>query len=143
MGGLLVGQQKQEIDVGIGGQLAAAIAADRDNGQLLTFCRVGEPIDPLGDEIVESPDQLIDQETLLPHRARRMPLRLETALDLGPALRQRLLQRRQQRAAIERRSHGSHRLRQLVRERPPVDNVALAVDIRHQPLRGAARHRPR
>ncbi len=38
---LLVGQQKQQVDVGIGRQLAAAIAADRDQGQPLARGRVG------------------------------------------------------------------------------------------------------
>ena len=94
MRGLLVGQQKQEIDVGIGRQLAAAIAADRDDGQLLALGRVGERIDPLGDKVIESADQLVDQKALLPDRARRMPFRLEAALDLGAPLRQRCFERR-------------------------------------------------
>ena len=41
MGRPLVGQQEQQVDVGTGRQLAAAIAADRDQGQLLAAGRVG------------------------------------------------------------------------------------------------------
>ena len=42
---LLVGQQEQQIDVGKGRQLAAAIAADRDDRQPFARGRVGERID--------------------------------------------------------------------------------------------------
>ena len=68
---LLVGQQEQQIDVGIGRQLAAAIAADRDERHPFARGRVGERIDPVGDEVVEHADQLIDQKALLAHDAQR------------------------------------------------------------------------
>ena len=139
---LLVGQQKQQIDVGIGRHLSAPIAADRDDRQLLARGRVGQRVDPLGDEVVEHPDQLIDQKALFPDRSRGIALSLEAAANLGPAVRQRGLQRRQQDAAVEPRRLGrGDRLRQFLSERPPVDDVALPLDIGHQPLRGAGRRR--
>ena len=58
---------------------------------------------------------------------------LKAAADLGPPLRQRRLQRRQQRRAIECR-RSEDRLRQLLRQRPPVDDVALPQDVGHDPL---------
>ena len=95
MGCLLVGQQKQQVDVGIGRHLAAAVAADRDDRQFLAGGRVGQRIDPLGHDVIEDPDQLIDQKALFPDCARGMAFRLEAALDLGMAMRQRRLERRQ------------------------------------------------
>ena len=60
VGGLLVGRQEQEIDVRMGRQLATAVAADGDDGEKLALRRIGERIEPLGREVVEHMDELID-----------------------------------------------------------------------------------
>ena len=59
---LLVGQQEQQIDVGERRQLAAAVAADRDDAQLLGRAGVGGGIDALVGEVEDHPDQLVHQE---------------------------------------------------------------------------------
>ncbi len=142
MRSLFVGQKEQQIDIRERRQLAAAIAADRDNRQLFAGGRIAERIDRLGDKVVEHPDQLIDQKRLLPDHPDRGAIGLEPAANLGATLRQRRLERRQQRTAVERgRRRVGDRLHQRFAERPPVDDVALPQDVGHYPLRGAARHR--
>ncbi len=119
-----------------GASLAAAIAADRDDRHLFAGGRVGERVDPFGDEVVKHPDQLIDQKALLADRARRrcrrprsgggsrrVP-RASAAFSGGSNA---------PRSSAERRRVGD-RLRQLLGERPPVDDVALPQDVGHQPL---------
>ena len=139
---LLVGQQEQQIDIGEGGQFTAAITADGDDRHLFTGGRVGERIDPFGHQVVEAPDQLIDQKALLPHRGGCGPIGFEAAADFAASPRQRRLQRRQQRAALERRPRRlGDRLRQLLGECPPVEDVALPQDGGHHHLKGAARRR--
>ena len=139
---LLVGQEKQQIDIRKRGQLAAAIAADRDDRHPFAGGRIGERVDPFGDEVVERPDQLIDQKALLADRVDGGAVGFEPAADLGAAAGERRLQRRQQRAAVERRRRRvGDRLRQRLGERPPVDDVALPQDVGHHPLTDAARRR--
>ena len=129
----LVGQQEQQIDIGIRRQLAAPIAADRDDRHLLALGRVGERIGGLDREVVEHPDQLIDQKTLLgdgPRRRRRRPrsgagfrrARLPAPPSAAAAGRPR---------SVAGGARCGNRPRQLVGERPPVDDLALPQDGGH------------
>ena len=58
-GGLLVGQQEQEIDVGAGREQAAAVAAVGDDGHALGGGRVLGAVDVGDGEVVDEPDQLV------------------------------------------------------------------------------------
>ena len=96
MGRQLVGQQEEQIDVRAGGELAAAIAADRHQGQMLAGAGIGQREDLLGRVVVKGADQLIHQEAgLVPDpepRILRPGLGLEAPADLRPSLGQRPLQ---------------------------------------------------
>ena len=61
-GGLLVGQQEQQIDVGARRQQAAAVAAGRDDRHALGFRRVLRRIEVLGDELEQHADDLVLHE---------------------------------------------------------------------------------
>ena len=58
-GGLLVGQQEQQIDVGAGRLQAAAIAAGGDHRHVLGFRRVLRRVEMLAREFVEQTDDLV------------------------------------------------------------------------------------
>ncbi len=60
-GGLLVGQQEEEIDVGAGRHQAAAVAAGGDDRHALGFRRILRGIEVLADELVEDADDLVLQ----------------------------------------------------------------------------------
>src|SRR2546423_9777658 len=78
MGGPLVRQQEQKVDIGIGCEFAAPIAAHGNDCQPLARSRVGERVDYLGDEIEQCADQLIYQKALLADRCRAVASRLES-----------------------------------------------------------------
>src|SRR5262245_64349534 len=60
-------------------QLAAAIAADGDDGEPLGLSRIGHRIDvPLG-IVVDQPDELIDHEALRAHGGDRKSTRLNSS----------------------------------------------------------------
>ena len=59
--GALVGMQEQQIDVGMGRQLAAAVAADRDHREPLARGRVGHPEHPPVREVEQAAQQRVDQ----------------------------------------------------------------------------------
>jgi hypothetical protein len=128
---LLVGQQEQQIDVGKRGQFAAAITADRGDRHLFALGRVGDRIDPLDREVVDDPDQLVDQEGLLGDGPGGGAARLKAAADFVAAAPERRLQGRQQQAAVVRRAVRNG-LRQRVGERSPVDDLALPQDVGHR-----------
>ena len=58
-GGLLVGKQEQQVDVGARREQPAPIAALRDDGHALRGCRVLDAIDVVGGEIVSELDQRV------------------------------------------------------------------------------------
>ena len=65
----LVGVEEQEVDVGVGRQLAAAVAADRDDREPLAGGRVGEREDVPHRVVEQRADQGIDQPAaLVDHR---------------------------------------------------------------------------
>ena len=101
MRGLLVGQQKQQVDVGERRQLAAPIAADRDEGKALARRRVGERVDFVDHHVEQRPDQLIHQKALLAHHCGTVAKLLKAAPDLGPAIGEGRPQRSDERRAIE------------------------------------------
>ncbi len=89
---LLVGIEEEKIDVGEGRKLAAAIAADGNDGEALALGWIGERIGPGHGEVVKDADHLIDQES---ERLRRLGARgagLEAPAHLGPAVGERALQ---------------------------------------------------
>src|SRR5205807_2806516 len=89
-------------------------------------------VDRLGDQVVERPDQLIDQKGLLADCADGGAVGLEPAADLGASAGERRLQWRQQDATVVRRPRRlGDRSRQLFGERAPVDDVALPQDVGH------------
>ena len=88
MGSPLVRQQEQEVDIGIGRQFAAPIAAHCNDCQSLARSRVGERVDYLGHQIEQRAEQLVHQEALLADCCGAVTGRLEAAMDLCAALRQ-------------------------------------------------------
>jgi hypothetical protein len=60
-GGLLVGQQEEEIDVGAGGEGAAAVAARRHDGEPLAGGGVLHRVELTHDGIVDGADYLIHE----------------------------------------------------------------------------------
>ena len=130
--GLLVRQQKHQVDVGVGRQLAAAIAADRDQGQPFARGRVGQRVDFGRHDVERSADQLIDQKALLTHHRGAVAAFFKAAPDLGPAVGERRLQRGDQRGAFEaRRFDRARRGGQFVSQHAPVDDVALPRNSAH------------
>ena len=96
----LVGQQEQEIDIRERRHLAAAIAADRDDRDLLAGGRVGDRVDAFADEVEQDADQLVDQKALLGDAMRRAAAGLETPLDFAPPMVERLAQQRDDRGTV-------------------------------------------
>ena len=130
--GLLVGQQKQQVDVGIGREFAASVSADGDDRQPFARGRVGKRKDFAGDEVKERADQLVHHKALLAHHRGAIAARLEAGADFGATCVQRRLQWRDERPAIEcGRSDRAGDARQLLRESAPVDDVALPCDAGH------------
>ena len=60
--GLLVGQQKQQIDVGAGRQQPAAVAAGGDHRHALGLGGIVGAIELLAGELEQQPDQLVLHE---------------------------------------------------------------------------------
>ena len=97
MGRVLVGNQEQQIDVGKGRQLAAAIAADRQHRQPFRRCGIVQGIDPHRRQLMQGADQLIHQQAQALGRGAAVMVGLEAAAHFRPAIGQRLLEQRQQR----------------------------------------------
>ena len=74
---LLVGEQEQQIDVGVGGEQAAAVAARRDDRHALGVGRVGRPIDVGDGVVVEHADELILERRKAGGAAAPVAVRLE------------------------------------------------------------------
>ena len=88
--GALEGQHEKEIDIGMRGELAAAVTADGGYAKMLAGGRVGRSIHAVGGEVVNRADRLVDQEGLLPERSRAAARRgLEPAADFRPPVLQR------------------------------------------------------
>ena len=93
VGGALVGHQEHQVDVRMGRQLAAAVAAGGDHRELLAGHRVGRRIDVLEGEIVDRAHQLVDEVGVGVQDLRaRCALLFEAAANLGPALAQGVLE---------------------------------------------------
>src|SRR3546814_15266167 len=64
---LLVGQQEQQVDVRLRGELAAPVAADRDERQSLSRRGVGQRVEPLVGVVVDDANHLVDEVGLGAH----------------------------------------------------------------------------
>jgi len=87
-----VGEQKQQIDVGLGGQLGPAVAADRHDRELLALGRVRDRKQGPERDPVQRPDDRIDQPGIAGHGGCAVLARQKARLDLGPAALQHRLQ---------------------------------------------------
>ena len=123
---LLVGQQKKQIDIGIGRHLAAAVTAHGDQRQAVRCRRVGLRVDNIGDMGVNVGDELVDQKGSGCRSQRPVGFRLETAPDLRAASFQRLFEQRQHIGAFGR---GLERSAQGLM----IDDFALVSKPRHLP----------
>src|SRR6185437_11059517 len=132
----LVRQQEEQVDIRARRQLAAAVAADGDDGEALARRRVGQGIGMAHREIVQRPDQLIHQEAMLAHGLRRGAPRREAAADLRrPGGESRLQPLDDRRApAIGGGAGGRGKTGQRLAERAAVDDVALPRNGAHRPL---------
>ncbi len=126
----LVGREEEQIDVGEGRELAAAIAADGDQREPLAGGRIGVRIDVARDEIVERADDLIDEEAERVHGLGAARTVLEALAHLGAAGRERGFQRLGDALAIGLGAALGDRF-ELRRKRTAIDDVALARDFRH------------
>ena len=88
-GGLLVGKQKQQIDVGAGRQHAAAIAAGGDDRHVLGFRGILRRIEMLRRELVEHADDLVLHEAQPLGAAPSVPVLDQQFLGCGASLHQR------------------------------------------------------
>ncbi len=117
-------------------QLAAAVAANRNDGEVLSRRRVGERIDVSGGEVVQGADELIHQETVLAHRRGAAGPRLEAPADLVVAVLQRCLEQGNERHTITRRGAGKLRQRsERLAQQAAVDDLALFCDGAHESLK--------
>ena len=89
---LLVGQQEKQIDVGMRGKKAAAIAAGGDDGQALACRRVARLVDMTGGEAVEHADQLVRKPREPFRRPSSMPVGVESCPRFRPRRRHHSLQ---------------------------------------------------
>ena len=90
--GLLVGQEKQQIDVGAGCEHAAAVAAGRDDRHVLGFGWVLRGIEMRARELVHQPDDLVLHEAQPLGAAPSVPVADEQAFGDGAPLDQRSLE---------------------------------------------------
>src|SRR6266851_1886994 len=137
----LVGQEEEQIDVGMRRQLAAAIGADRDDGEMLAGGWVGQWIDMGDGEIVQRADQLIHQETMLAHRLGAMRAGFEAPADLVIAALERRLEQGDDRHPIaggDVLSPGERS--QRLAEGTAVDDLALSGDESHSGPRWLRQH---
>ena len=88
----LVGAEEQQIDVGAGRQLLAAVAADRDHRQLLAGGRVGAAVEPGLGEIQRALDQRVHLPAELAMHDLGTAAGLEIGLDLAATALQLLAQ---------------------------------------------------
>ena len=84
--GLLVGQQEQQIDIGARRQCAAAIAADRHDGDPLGLGRIGRAIERAAREIEQRVDDLVLPVGQEHGAARALAVAHQAALGLEPRL---------------------------------------------------------
>jgi hypothetical protein len=125
VGGQLVGQQEQEVHIGMGRQLAAPVAAHRHQGQALGVGGVGHGIEVLEHMVVDHPDQLVHQMALGAHRQAAGRARFEAPAHLGHPCRKAVLQDRHHPAPALGlgQVRGDDRL-EFRLERAPVDDGA-------------------
>ena len=147
MGGQLVGQQEQEIDVGMGRQLAAAVAADGHQGQPLGRRGIGQWVSMSCGKIMQRAQELIDEEARLADGLAAVPAfartgAFEAAADLGPAGGERGFQLRQHGRALLRRPVALGDGGQAAGEGAAVDDGALVADVVHEALRLLSPSRP-
>ncbi len=126
----LVGQQEEEIDVGKGRQLAAAITADGDQRHLLARRGVGRRIDPGLGEVVKRADDLIHEEGQRVHGFGAGGALLETLLHRGAAGGERLLEHGAD-VLARGRARGGGQGFELRLEVAAVDDVARMGDGTH------------
>ena len=94
--GPLVRMQEQQVDVGVRGELGAAVAADRDHRHALAFGRIGAPEYP-GERVVQQAlDQRVDQAAVIAHGGLGVVVRLEARPDRRPRPAQPAAQRGQE-----------------------------------------------
>ena len=91
-GGLLVGQQEEQIDVGARRQHAAAVAAGGDDRHVLGFRRILRGIEMLGRELEQQADDLVLHEAQPLGAAPPVPVLDQQALGGGASLDQRALE---------------------------------------------------
>ncbi len=91
-GGLLVGQQEQEIDVGAGRQDAAAVAAGGDDRHAFGLGRILRRIEVLLGEFEQDADDLVLHLAQPLGAAPAAPVRQQQLLGLGAPARQRCLE---------------------------------------------------
>ncbi len=121
-GRALVGEQEQQVDVGERRQLAAAVAADRDQRQALALGRVRDREQRRLGGVEEDADHLVHQVGGCRSAGRTALLGVEAPGDLGAALGQRLLQHLDDRRPVELAAVGQGV--ELGRQLPPVDDPA-------------------
>ena len=91
-GGLLVGKQEEEIDVGAGREHAAAVAAGGDDRHVLGFGGVLRAIEVLGGELEQHADDLVLHEADPLGAAPSVAVLDQQALGRGASLHQRGLE---------------------------------------------------
>ena len=117
----LVGVEEEDIDVGMGRQLAAAVATDREQRQLLAAGRVGDRVDPALGKVHGTREHGVDQ-----------PRMIGGELDAVAGGVERLAQPRI--ALVERMAHAIANRRRDIRRGHRVverggDGLPVAVDI--------------
>jgi hypothetical protein len=133
VGGELVGQQEQDIDIRLGRQLAPAIAADGDDRQPLGRRRISQWVRMSRGKIMQCAQQLIDEEAELPGRQAAVAVGVEAAADVRAAGSQGGLQLGQHGGALlGRRPRSLGDRREAPGERAPVDDGTLVADGVHE-----------
>ena len=126
----LIGGEEKQIDIGEGRELAAAIAADRDQRHALARRRIGDQVDVGRDKIVERANELIDEEGKRVHGFGAARTALEALLHFGTARGERGFQRFGDALAIGLGAALGNRV-ELRREGTAIDYFALARDFSH------------
>ena len=127
-GGLLVGQQEQQIDVGAGRLQAAAVAAGRDDRHALGLRRIVRRIKMLAREFEQQADDFVFQPAQPLGAAAAVPVLEQQLLGLGAAFDKRRLQPLRQRRT-QFALAAAVRLDQLLQvggQRACVDQIARA-----------------
>ena len=98
--GALVGIEEQQVDIGIGCQLGAAVAADRRHRQPLARGRIGHPEHPPLREVEQAVDQRVDHAAAPEDHRFGVVVDLELAPQAGVVLLQPALEAAQQHGLI-------------------------------------------